>query len=119
MRNAEAQLSTEAPYISLADFAQSFDARTAEAPDWLFPPAAPPLPPDRLGLRFRLEDVLDTVVALQRAEWLQDGIFVGPRAMPDVHRDVLHCARVLGVAVPPAIAIVTVDVPLLRTEEQR
>ncbi|MFT4628591.1 MAG: hypothetical protein ACI8PZ_007287 [Myxococcota bacterium] len=96
-------MTTEAPYISLADFAESFDQKAAEAPDWMFPPAAPPLPMDRLGLRFRVEDVLDTVVALQRAEWLQEGVFVGPRVMPEVHRDVLHAARVLRVAVPPAI----------------
>ena len=94
---------TEAPIMPLAEFAESFDRRAAEAPDWMFPPAAPPLPADALGLRFRVEDVLDTVVALQRAEWLQDGVFVGPRVMPQVHRELLDAARVLGVAVPPSI----------------
>ncbi|MEZ4238524.1 MAG: hypothetical protein R3F59_20695 [Myxococcota bacterium] len=48
---------------------------------------------DAVGMRDRLEDVLDTVVALQRAEWLHDGVYAGPGAMTGVYRDVLHAAR--------------------------
>ena len=50
-----------------------------------------------------VEDIVDTVVALQRAEWLQDGVYVGPRTNHDAYRDVLHGARTLSVSVPPAI----------------
>jgi len=92
-----------APYPSLADFAATWsDAR--EVPTWAHAVDNALVPPlETLGLRHRLEDVLDTVVALQRSEWLQEGVFVGPRAMPEVYRDVLECARTLRIAVPPAI----------------
>ena len=88
--------------LSLAEFAETFEHRsTAELPVWL---AHGPLPLDVLGVRGRLEDVLDTVTSLQRADWLQDGVYVGPNAMPEAYSAVLHAARELGVAVPPAIA---------------
>lgn len=61
------------------------------------------LPPLPSAVRDRLEEVLDTVVALQRAEWLEEGVYVGPRAMPDVYRAVLEASRRLEVALPPAI----------------
>jgi hypothetical protein len=96
-------MTTAAPTTSLADFAASFGSQSDELPAWMHPGSASPLPEAGLGLRTRLEDVLDTVVALQRAEWLQDGVFVGPSAMPDVYRDVLSCARTLKIAIPPAI----------------
>jgi Zn-dependent protease with chaperone function len=54
-------------------------------------------------LRGRIEDVLDTVTALQRAEWLHDGIYVGPAALPAVYREQLGAARKLRVAVPPVV----------------
>lgn len=94
---------SEAPWISLADFATTFDAHTGEQPEWVHPDSATPLPLDTLAVRHRLEDVLDTVVALQRAKWLQDGVYVGPHAMGDVYKAILHCARELRVAVPAAI----------------
>lgn len=90
---------TEAPYISLAEFAASQPHRRDEAPPaWVHAPGSftPP------GLD-RLEDLLDTVVALQRAEWLQDGVYVGPRAMATVYRDLLDTSRTLGIGVPPAV----------------
>lgn len=90
-------------YISLADFARGFTEGTPERPPWLPPGAAAPLALDNAAARARLEDVLDTVVALQRADWLEDGVFVGPNVMPDVYGHVLHAARTLSVAVPPAI----------------
>lgn len=91
------------PYVSLADFAAGFDGAAGALPSWVHPDAAAPQVLEAIGLRHRLEDVLDTVVALQRAEWLHDGVYAGPTAMPSVYRDVLHSARVLKVAVPPAI----------------
>src|SRR5262245_9562157 len=94
---------TDVPYVSLKDFAATFDEGGGELPVWVHPDAAAPVVLDTLGFRPRLEDVLDTVVALQRAEWLHDGVYAGPAAMPGVYRDVLHSARTLKIAVPPAI----------------
>lgn len=91
------------PYVSLADFAATFTEHTDELPRWVHPGARVPLPLEPVGLRYRLEDILDTIVALQRAEWLHDGVYVGPQAMSAVYRDVLDCARQLRIAVPPAI----------------
>lgn len=88
--------------VPLADFAATWADR-AERPAWAPPDSESPLPLDHLGLRTRVEDVVDTVVALQRGEWLHDGVYVGPRTNHEVYRDVLHCARTLQVSVPPAI----------------
>ena len=93
---------TSTPYVSLADFASTF-AEQRDRPYWSAAESAPPVPLDSLRLRAKIEDVVDTVVALQRAEWLQDGVYCGPTAAPDVYRDVLSCARTLQVSVPPAI----------------
>ncbi len=90
-------------YISLSDFARGFTESRPDRPPWLPPGAAAPLALDTPGARGRLEDVLDTVVALQRADWLEDGVFVGPKVMPEVYGHVLHAARTLSVAVPPAL----------------
>jgi len=90
---------SDAQHISLAEFAATMPQRRDEAlPPWVHAPESfePP------GMD-RLEELLDTVVALQRAEWLQDGVYVGPRAMGSVYRDLLDAARTLGVAVPPAV----------------
>jgi len=89
-------------WISLAAFAATFDPAAGDRPDWVLPAAAS-LPADVLGLRGRLEDVLDTVTSWQRAEWQQDGVYVGPTALPGVYRDALLAARRLEVAVPPVI----------------
>jgi Zn-dependent protease with chaperone function len=90
-------------YISLADFAESFGQDRDAVPDWVHPDALSPLPLDNPVFRHRLEELIDTVVSLQRAEWLQDGIYVGPSVMGEVYRDVLACARTLRIAVPPAL----------------
>ncbi len=90
-------------YVSLQDFAESFGADQNTLPAWVHPAAATPTFLEQRALRSRLEDVLDTVVALQRAERLHDGVFAGPDSMAGVYRDVLHAARALHVAVPPAI----------------
>jgi len=92
-----------AHYVSLADFAATFHDQQEEVPPWVHPDSVTPLPLDQLGFRYRIEDVLDTVVALQRAEWLQEGVYVGPQAVSEVYADVLHCARKLRIAVPPAV----------------
>lgn len=90
-------------YVSLADFAEGFAARDDALPAWVPPGARAPLSLDRPAVRDRIDDVLDTVVALQRADWLQDGVFTGPASMPEVYDVVLHAARTLGIAVPPAV----------------
>ncbi len=90
-------------YVPLADFARGFTDASPPRPPWLPPGASAPLALDTPVTRARLEDVLDTVVALQRADWLEDGVFVGPKVMPEVYDHVLHAARTLSVAVPPAI----------------
>lgn len=91
-----------APYIPLVDFAEAWQAREvgATAPFAVSdrPPASLPAP-----VQDRLEEVVDTVTALQRAEWLEDGLYVGPRALPRVYRAVLDASRQLEVAVPPSI----------------
>ena len=89
-------------YVSLADFAQTLDL-SVKRPDWAVPDSAPPVPLDRLALRTRVEDVVDTVIALQRAEWLQDGVHASPSTAPEVYRQILDAARTLKVSVPPAI----------------
>lgn len=91
------------PYISLAEYAAGFGDHDAPLPAWLPPGATAPLALDSPAVRARVEDVLDTVVALQRADWLEDGVFVGPNTMPEVYDHVLFAARRLAVAVPPAI----------------
>ncbi|MBX2803877.1 MAG: hypothetical protein KTR31_39745 [Myxococcales bacterium] len=90
-------------YVSLDDFAASFGEDEDAPPPWVHPNAATPGVVEQLGLRYRLEDILDTVVALQRAERLQDGVYAGPDSMASVYRDVLHAARSLRIPVPPAI----------------
>lgn len=95
-------MSTEPPPIRLADFAQTWTEQPAD-PQWAPSDRSRPFASITGSTRERLEDVLDTVVALQRAEWLQDGVFVGPRTAPEVYEDLLHCARTLDVTVPPAI----------------
>src|SRR5688500_7550036 len=94
---------SEVPYVSLLDFAGTMGASNGSTPSWVHADVNLPQVLEQVGLRRRIEDVLDTIVALQRAEWLDDGVFAGPTAMPGVYRGILHCARPLGVAVPPAI----------------
>jgi hypothetical protein len=94
---------SDVPYVPLADYAADFDSSGGDLPAWVHPDAAAQTVLDAVGMRDRLEDVLDTVVALQRAEWLHDGVYAGPGAMTSVYRDVLHAARTLKIAVPPAI----------------
>lgn len=91
-------------YVSLAAFAATFAERDdARPPAWVHP-AGQPLQAFRgTPLAERLEEVLDTVVALQRAEWLQDGVYLGPRTFGEAYRDLLETARALGIAVPPAV----------------
>lgn len=88
--------------ISLADFATHFSAPT-EVPRWVLPEAAQPTFLAAPGTRRRIEDVLDTVIALQLAGWMQDGVFASPATLPALYDDLLVCARTLGVAVPPAV----------------
>jgi len=90
-------------YVSLADYAEGFGQGSDALPPWVPPGATAPLSLDTPAVRRRVEDVLDTVVALQRADWLQDGVFTGPSSMPEVYDAVLHAARTLDVAVPPAV----------------
>ena len=90
-------------YVSLQDFAAGFGEDQNTLPAWVHPHAAAPNFMEQLGLRHRLEDVLDTIVALQRGERLHDGVYAGPDSMVTVYRDVLHAARTLHIAVPPAI----------------
>lgn len=88
-------------YVSLADFAKTTAEHRADAPEWV---VSSPLPLDAIGVRSRIEQVLDTVTALQRADWLEDGVYIGPNALEPTYRELLYCARTLGVAVPPAVA---------------
>lgn len=62
------------------------------------PPALPGGP-----LADRLTEILDTVVALQRAEHLVDGAYAGPQSAAEAYRDLLHCTSTLGIALPPTI----------------
>ncbi len=94
---------SEPNYVSLEDFASTFGVGGDATAPWVHPHARTPEMIERTGLRYRLEDVLDTVVALQRANRLQDGIYASPHAMPHVYRSVLTAARTLHIAVPPAI----------------
>ena len=93
------------PYPTLAEFASTWAERDETAVPYAHRShgASPIASLDALGVRERMEDVLDTVIALQRASWLEDGVFVGPRAEASVYRDVLEAARRLQIAVPPAI----------------
>ncbi|MFK7928872.1 MAG: M48 family metallopeptidase [Myxococcota bacterium] len=91
-----------APYPSLADFAETWSSRDAAANvDFAVGGSSMPALPEAVVTR--LEEMLDTVVALQRAEWLEEGVYVGPRAMPEVYRAVMDASRRLEVALPPAL----------------
>lgn len=92
----------EHDYPSLADFAEQWNGRRSPGAVPYAHPAGPPLLPPG-PLTERLEEILDTVVSLQRADWLVDGVYAGPHAMPAIYKDVLHCARALSIAVPPTI----------------
>ncbi|MEM6929644.1 MAG: hypothetical protein AAF602_22075 [Myxococcota bacterium] len=94
---------SEPNYVSLEDFASTFGDGNDAIPAWVHPHARTPAVLERIGLRYRLEDVLDTIVALQRADRLQAGIYASPSAMSHVYRSVLTASRTLHVAVPPAI----------------
>ncbi len=96
---------SEVPYPSLADFAATWRERRADElrPDWVHAVPTPLSVLDDAGLRAEVEALLDTVVAVQRAEWVQDGVYLGPRSLGESYRDLLDCARILGVAVPPAV----------------
>jgi hypothetical protein len=92
------------PYPTIEEFAAS-DLMSDDA--WSRPPwACGPDPMailDPTRVRPQLEDLLDTLVAVQRAEWLQDGVYAGPRSLPDAYRDLLECCRVLKIPMPPTI----------------
>jgi hypothetical protein len=89
-------------YVSLAEFAATSFERPARAPFAVDPRAAPPrLPP---ALASRVDEIVDTVVAVQRAAWLEDGARMGPDALPDAWRGALDAARRLGVPVPVGLA---------------
>jgi hypothetical protein len=89
------------PFLSLAEFASSFERASDERPSWVHGDGAGVL--DQVALRHRVEEILDTVVALERADWMQDGVHAGPTTLPTTWRAVLHAARTLHVAVPPVI----------------
>jgi hypothetical protein len=91
------------PHISFADFATHFLDEERARPSWVIPGVAIPAALEELAVRRRVDDVLDTVVAMQRADWLQQGLYVGPQALGFVYRDLLMASRVLRVSVPPAI----------------
>ncbi|TVQ93226.1 MAG: M48 family peptidase [Deltaproteobacteria bacterium] len=88
-------------YIPLADFAQTWTERASEVPFAVEPRGAAPRLPAAVARR--VDEVVDTVVALQRAEWLEEGAYLGPSSMPVIYRIVLDGARALGVVVPVAI----------------
>ncbi len=90
------------PYASLADFVATVGP-SREVPRWARL-ASVPLPFREGVARARLEDALETVVSLQRAEWLEDGVYLGPRAYGEAWTELLGAARVLGVPVPPGLA---------------
>ena len=91
---------SEAPYPSLADFAAAHKSAHRPVPAWAHP-VEPPL--GSLTESIDIEDLLDTIVAVQRAEWLHDGVWLGPRTMPEVWRDLVDVARILDVPLPPAV----------------
>jgi hypothetical protein len=89
-------------YPSLAEFLASAPA-SAGMPAWCPPGALPPAGLDAPATRARIDDVIDTVIELQRAEWLHDGVFVGPSTMPEIYKTVLYTSQRLGVPSPPAM----------------
>ena len=86
-------------WIPLAQFAQRTPQGIAQA-DWQHPVSRPT---SAMTLRAGVEEVVDTVTALQRAEWLEDGVYVGTNAFAETYETLVECARCLGVAVPPAV----------------
>jgi hypothetical protein len=91
------------PYPSLVDFAATWSPEAGVRPAWAHGAADPLAFLDPVRLRPQLEDLLDTIVAVQRAEWLHDGVYAGPRTLPEAYRDLLECSRTLEIPVPPAI----------------
>ncbi len=91
---------SDTPWPSLGDFAATRKDRVEARPAWVHP-VEPPLA--FIAESREVEDLLDTVVALQRAEWLQDGVWLGPRSMADAWRDLVFAARTLDVPLPPAV----------------
>jgi Zn-dependent protease with chaperone function len=88
-------------FLPFAEFAASFDQASGALPSWVHGGGGAVLEPP--ALRHRVEEVLDTVVALERAEWMQDGVHAGPTTLPETWRAVQHAARTLRVAVPPVV----------------
>jgi len=86
-------------WTPLAQFLDERSVRTS-APAWQHPLTRSS---SRASLRLGIEELVDTVTALQRAEWLEDGVYLGPRSYGDVWEDLRSCAARLGTAVPPAI----------------
>ena len=89
-------------YPSLAEFAATWSAaQESGAPGWLHP-TRPPALDGALGGR-TLGEVLDTAVALQRSEWLVDGIYAGPTAHSRAWDAVVRSARRLDILPPITI----------------
>lgn len=83
---------------SLADFARAW--REQPRAGWAHPLSRR----RRLRLpRPAIDELIDTVTALQKAEWLEDGVYLGERSFGEAHADLLDAARQLGVSAPPAI----------------
>lgn len=99
----EASRLSTVPYPSLVDFSATWSPGAGVRPAWAHGSADPLAFLDPIRLRPQLEDLLDTIVAVQRAEWMHDGVYAGPRTLPDAYRDLLDCSRTLGIPVPPAI----------------
>lgn len=89
------------PALSLAEFASTFERVSGERPSWVHGDGHGVL--EQAAVRHRVEEVLDTIVALERADWMQDGVHAGPTTLPHVWRPVQHAARTLRVAVPPVV----------------
>ncbi|MFT6160318.1 MAG: hypothetical protein ACJA00_002911, partial [Myxococcota bacterium] len=86
-------------WTPFAQFVERTPRGAAQA-DWQHPVSRPN---SAMTLRAGVEEVVDTVTALQRAEWLEDGVYVGANAFADTYETLVECARHLGVAVPPAV----------------
>lgn len=92
-------------WTPFADYVSQNHGRGAgPMPGWAHPTARMPRQLNHPEVRAHLEVVLDTVVAVQKADWLEDGLYIGPKTLTPAWDDLVEVGRHLDTPVPVAVA---------------